>query len=214
MADLQFSVEDMVPERYALTPLLNLRLRITDRDGGRVHAMALRCQIRIEPFRRGYDAAEAERLADPLARQDLVRRPRRLGESLAEQAEADARVPEASAGLARGSRPASRGRRRRRRPPTDLCAAGVGSELFQSSGARSAGRYLERGSSSETSARRTASASSMPVSALVIEPISKSPSAGPPSMRREPSRRTRPATSERCLSGRAGEELLDLVRRR
>jgi len=64
VADLQFSVEDMVPERYALAPLLNLRLRITERSGARVHAMALRCQIRIEPFRRSYDAEEAERLAD------------------------------------------------------------------------------------------------------------------------------------------------------
>lgn len=64
MADLQFSVEDMVPERYSLAPQLNLRLRITETTGARVHAMALRCQIRIEPFRRGYDADEGERLAD------------------------------------------------------------------------------------------------------------------------------------------------------
>jgi len=64
VADLQFSVEDMVAERYALTPLLNLRLRITESTGARVHAMALRCQIRIEPFRRSYDADEGDRLAD------------------------------------------------------------------------------------------------------------------------------------------------------
>lgn len=64
MADLHFSVEDMSPERYAATPLLNLRLRITEKAGARVHAMALRCQIRIEPFRRTYDDAEVDRLGD------------------------------------------------------------------------------------------------------------------------------------------------------
>ncbi len=64
MADLQFSVVTMEPERYSLAPVLNLRLQITEKSGVRVHAMALRCQIRIEPFRRGYDDAEADRLSD------------------------------------------------------------------------------------------------------------------------------------------------------
>jgi hypothetical protein len=40
------------------------RLRITASEGVRVHALALRCQIRIEPARRGYDNAEAEALTD------------------------------------------------------------------------------------------------------------------------------------------------------
>lgn len=64
MADLQFSVVGMQPERYALAPVLNLKLRIEERAGVRVHAMALRCQIRIEPFRRKYDDGEADRLSD------------------------------------------------------------------------------------------------------------------------------------------------------
>jgi len=64
VADLQFSVVTMEPERYSLAPVLNLRLQITEKSGVRVHAMALRCQIRIEPFRRGYDDAEADRLSD------------------------------------------------------------------------------------------------------------------------------------------------------
>ena len=64
MADLQFSVLDVAPERYALAPLLNLTLRITDAGGARVHAMALRCQLRIEPSRRTYDVDEVERLGD------------------------------------------------------------------------------------------------------------------------------------------------------
>jgi hypothetical protein len=39
-------------------------LRISDTSGQRVEAIALRCQIRIEPSRRRYSAAEAERLND------------------------------------------------------------------------------------------------------------------------------------------------------
>lgn len=64
MADLRFDVTAMEPERYAVAPLLNLRLRITEAEGVRIHAMALRCQIRIEPAKRGYDDGEADRLVD------------------------------------------------------------------------------------------------------------------------------------------------------
>jgi len=39
-------------------------LRISDTSGQQVEAIALRCQIRIEPSRRRYSAAEAERLSD------------------------------------------------------------------------------------------------------------------------------------------------------
>jgi len=39
-------------------------LRISDTSGQQVEAIALRCQIRIEPSRRRYTAAEAERLND------------------------------------------------------------------------------------------------------------------------------------------------------
>jgi len=41
-----------------------LTLRISETSGQRVEAIALRCQIRIEPARRRYSAAEAERLGD------------------------------------------------------------------------------------------------------------------------------------------------------
>ncbi|MGW1273637.1 DUF6084 family protein, partial [Streptomyces sp. NPDC002491] len=40
------------------------RLRVTAAAGARVHALALRCQIRIEPARRTYAAAEADGLSD------------------------------------------------------------------------------------------------------------------------------------------------------
>jgi hypothetical protein len=40
------------------------RLRVAEKTGVRMHAMMLRCQIRIEPQRRRYDAAEAEQLLE------------------------------------------------------------------------------------------------------------------------------------------------------
>lgn len=49
---------------YAAVPALTLRLRITQGTGEPVDAMALRCQIRIEPHRRRYSPEEARRLVD------------------------------------------------------------------------------------------------------------------------------------------------------
>jgi hypothetical protein len=64
MADLIFGCTGATVERYAATPTLTFSLTITERSGVRVHAIALRCQIRIEPHRRRYSAAEAQRLHD------------------------------------------------------------------------------------------------------------------------------------------------------
>lgn len=64
MTELVFDCVGASAERYAVTPGMVLRLRITETDGERVDAIALRCQIRIEPFRRRYSAQEAERLHD------------------------------------------------------------------------------------------------------------------------------------------------------
>ena len=64
MADLVFDCVEASADRYAATPGLALRLRITDTEGGEVSAIALRCQIRIEPQRRRYSAEEAEGLRD------------------------------------------------------------------------------------------------------------------------------------------------------
>ncbi len=64
MTELAFTVVDVLPERYAATPTLLFRLRITEATGEAVHAIALRCQIRIEPQRRSYTSAEKEGLAD------------------------------------------------------------------------------------------------------------------------------------------------------
>ena len=64
MADLIFGCTGATAERYAATPTVTFALTITERTGVRVHAIALRCQIRIEPHRRRYSAAEAQRLHD------------------------------------------------------------------------------------------------------------------------------------------------------
>ena len=64
MADLIFGCTGVTADKYAATPSLTFQLAVTERSGVRVHAIALRCQIRIEPHRRRYSAAEAERLHD------------------------------------------------------------------------------------------------------------------------------------------------------
>lgn len=64
MADLIFGCTGVTADKYAATPSLTFQLAITERSGVRVHAIALRCQIRIEPHRRRYSATEAERLHD------------------------------------------------------------------------------------------------------------------------------------------------------
>jgi Family of unknown function (DUF6084) len=64
MANLAFGCTSARAERYAATPALSFLLTIAENSGARVHAIALRCQIRIEPHRRRYSAAEAARLHD------------------------------------------------------------------------------------------------------------------------------------------------------
>jgi len=64
MGDLDFSCLGGKAERYAAVPTLLLKLRIAETDGAGIHAIALRCQIRIEAQKRRYSAAEADRLLD------------------------------------------------------------------------------------------------------------------------------------------------------
>ena len=61
---LSFTVLDVVPEPYAAAPNLLARLRIEETTGERVHALALRAQVRIEPQRRRYDDTEEQALLD------------------------------------------------------------------------------------------------------------------------------------------------------
>jgi len=62
MSDYAFTVLDVFAEPYAVAPQLTARLRIDEATGQRIHAIALRCQVRIEPQRRGYDTAEQDGL--------------------------------------------------------------------------------------------------------------------------------------------------------
>jgi Family of unknown function (DUF6084) len=64
MTELVFDCVGARPDRYAVTPQMSLVLRVAETSGQRVEAIALRCQIRIEPTRRRYTEAEAERLND------------------------------------------------------------------------------------------------------------------------------------------------------
>ena len=64
MAELTFGCTEAHAARYAATPTLSFTLTITESTGVRVHAIALRCQIRVEPHRRRYSAEEARRLND------------------------------------------------------------------------------------------------------------------------------------------------------
>jgi hypothetical protein len=64
MTDLALEVLDVQPQRHAAAAHLLFRLRVTETTGAVVHAVALRAQLRIEPQRRPYDAAEQDGLVD------------------------------------------------------------------------------------------------------------------------------------------------------
>ncbi|HKV21466.1 MAG TPA: DUF6084 family protein [Mycobacterium sp.] len=64
MTDLTYAVVAVEPEPFAVTPVLNARLGIAAGGEDPVHAISLRCQVRIEPTRRGYSDDEADGLLD------------------------------------------------------------------------------------------------------------------------------------------------------
>jgi len=64
MAELAFDCIGARADKYAVVPQMFMTLRISETNGRRVEAIALRCQIRIEPARRRYSDDEAERLND------------------------------------------------------------------------------------------------------------------------------------------------------
>ena len=64
MTELVFDCIGVRAERYSAAPTVTFRLRVSETSGASIHALALRCQLRIEPQRRRYSAGEAERLAD------------------------------------------------------------------------------------------------------------------------------------------------------
>jgi hypothetical protein len=64
VVELVFDCVGGKPATFAVVPSMSLTLRIAETTGQPVDAIALRCQIRIEPARRRYSADEAERLND------------------------------------------------------------------------------------------------------------------------------------------------------
>ncbi len=68
MPDLNFAVLEAVQSPHAAAPLLIFKLKIDEALAGaeatEIPAIALRCQIRIEPNRRKYAPPEQERLLD------------------------------------------------------------------------------------------------------------------------------------------------------
>ncbi|HZQ33172.1 MAG TPA: DUF6084 family protein [Mycobacterium sp.] len=64
MTEVTFTVVDVAPQPYAVTPALTARVGATAAGEDPVHAIALRCQVRIEPLRRRYSDDEAAGLLD------------------------------------------------------------------------------------------------------------------------------------------------------
>lgn len=64
MSELAFSITGARAEPYAASPSLALRLHVTESTGVRVHMIALRAQVQIEPQKRRYAPHETERLSD------------------------------------------------------------------------------------------------------------------------------------------------------
>ena len=64
MTEVTFAVLEVSAEPYAVTPVLTARVGVAADGDDPVHAIALRCQVRIEPLRRGYTDEEAAGLLD------------------------------------------------------------------------------------------------------------------------------------------------------
>jgi hypothetical protein len=62
--NMTFTVLDVEPEPFTVTPVLTARIGIATGGDDPVHAIALRCQVRIEPMRRSYSDEEAAGLTD------------------------------------------------------------------------------------------------------------------------------------------------------
>ncbi|OBC02319.1 DUF6084 family protein [Mycobacterium sp. 852002-40037_SCH5390672] len=61
---VSFAVLDVMAEPYSVSPVLTARVGVTAGGDDPVHAIALRCQVRIEPLRRSYSDDEAAGLTD------------------------------------------------------------------------------------------------------------------------------------------------------
>jgi hypothetical protein len=65
MPELSFRIEGAEAVSYSAVPMIALKLRIENLPVDEaVHSLSLRCQVQIEPTRRGYVSTEKERLHD------------------------------------------------------------------------------------------------------------------------------------------------------
>lgn len=76
MSELTFEITGAEVQRYAVSPQIALRARVTESTGVDVHAITLRAQVTIEPRRRRYAAGESALLTD------LFGGPERYGDTL------------------------------------------------------------------------------------------------------------------------------------
>jgi hypothetical protein len=74
---LSISVREAAPEPWAATPTLRFRLELVEDSSEPVHAVALQCQIRIEPQRRHHTEQEQARLVDMFGLPDQWARTRK-----------------------------------------------------------------------------------------------------------------------------------------
>jgi hypothetical protein len=64
MNEVTYAVVDVSPQPYSVTPVLTARVGVASVGDDPVHAIALRCQVRIDPLRRRYSDDEAAGLLD------------------------------------------------------------------------------------------------------------------------------------------------------
>jgi len=65
MPDLCFKIEGAEPAKFAASPNIALKLRLTNSDPSEtIHSVVLRCQIQLEVTRRRYTAEEQRKLHD------------------------------------------------------------------------------------------------------------------------------------------------------
>src|SRR5678816_4597983 len=62
--DLNFTIEGAEPVRYAASPQINFKLRVSNESGTRVHSAFVKCQVDLDVSRRPYTTREQQRLTD------------------------------------------------------------------------------------------------------------------------------------------------------
>ncbi|MDQ2662835.1 MAG: DUF6084 family protein [Candidatus Eremiobacteraeota bacterium] len=76
MSELRAEIIGAGVERYAASPLINLRLRLFEDSGRRIDTIALRIQVQIDPRKRQYTAEQERKLVE------IFGEPSRWGETL------------------------------------------------------------------------------------------------------------------------------------